>query len=81
LPFPRSIDIMPYMKYTIIIEKGCESGYIAYALALRGCVSQGASREQAFNNIKEAMEIHIEALTEDKISIPKEISSTILDLK
>jgi hypothetical protein len=26
------------MKYTVIIEKGRESGYVAYAPALKGCV-------------------------------------------
>jgi predicted RNase H-like HicB family nuclease len=50
------------MVYTVIVEKGRESGYIAYAPALKGCVSQGETREQVIKNIKEAMEIYIEAL-------------------
>jgi len=32
------------MKYTVIIEKGRESGYVAYAPALKGCVSQGKTK-------------------------------------
>lgn len=50
------------MKYTVIIEKGNESGYIAYAPALKGCVSQGKTKEEAIINIREAMEVYVEAL-------------------
>lgn len=53
------------MKYTIIIEQGRESGYVAYALALKGSVSQGKTKEEAMNNIKEAIEAYVEALLED----------------
>ncbi len=49
------------MKYTIIIEKGRESGYVAYAPALKGCVSQGKAKAEALKNIKEAMEAYVEA--------------------
>lgn len=40
------------MKYTIIIEKGRESGNIAYAPALKGCVSQGRTKAEAVGNIR-----------------------------
>ena len=53
------------MKYTVIVEKGNESGYVAYAPALKGCFSQGETREEAMKNIKEAMEVYVEALLED----------------
>ena len=52
------------MKYTVIIEQGRESGYVAYAPALKGCVSQSKTREEALRNIKEAMEAYVEALLE-----------------
>lgn len=53
------------MKHTIIIEKGRESGYVAYIPALKGCVSQGDTREAAVTNLREAAEVYVEALTED----------------
>lgn len=43
------------VKYTAILEKGQESGYVAYVPALRGCVSQGKTRKEALKNLKEAM--------------------------
>jgi len=47
------------MKYTVIIEEGRESGYVAYAPALKGCVSQGETKDKALGNIKEAMEVYV----------------------
>lgn len=58
------------MKYTVIIEQGRESGYVTYVSALKGCVSQGETREEALKNIREAMEVYIEALLEDGLPVP-----------
>ena len=57
------------MKYTIIIEKGHESGYVVYAPALKGCISQGKTKAEALKNIKEAMEVYVEALLEDELPV------------
>ena len=69
------------MKYTIIIEKGRESGYVAYVPVLKGCVSQGETREEALKNIKEAMEAYIEALLEDGLPVPTEIGKDTVELE
>ena len=47
------------MKYTVIIEKGFESGFVAKVPALRGCVSQGKTRADAMKNVKEAVETYV----------------------
>ena len=69
------------MVYTVIVEKGRESGYIAYAPALKGCVSQGDTREQVMKNIKEAMEVYIEALLDDGLPVPTEIGKDLVELE
>ena len=56
------------MKYTVIIEQGRESGCVVYCPALKGCVSQGETKEDALKNIKEAMEVYIEALVGNGLS-------------
>lgn len=48
------------MKLKVIIEPGEDSGYVARAPALRGCWSQGTTREEALTNIREAAEAWIE---------------------
>ena len=69
------------MKYTVIIEKGQESGYVAYAPALKGCVSQGRTKVETLKNIKEAIEVYIEALIEDDLPIPKEVGRDTVELE
>lgn len=48
-----------------IIEKD-ENGYYAYVPALKGCVSQGETYEEALENIKEATELYLESLSDDE---------------
>ena len=69
------------MKYTVIIEEGRESGYVAYAPALKGCVSQGKTKEEALKNIKEAMEAYVEALIEDGLPVPIEVGKDTVQLE
>ena len=69
------------MKYTVIIEEGRESGYVAYCPALKGCVSQGETKEEALKNIKEAMEAYIEALFEDGLPVPTEVGKDTVELE
>jgi len=69
------------MKYTVIIEQGCESGYVVYCPALKGCVSQGETKEDALKNIKEAMEVYIEALVGDGLPVPTEVGKDTVELE
>ena len=55
------------MKYTIILEKGRESGYVATCPTLRGCVAQGKTKQETLKNIREAISDYIECLIEDGI--------------
>lgn len=71
---------MKGMKYTVILEKGQESGYVAYAPVLRGCVSQGQTREKALHNLKEATQLYIEALLEDRLPVPSEVGKEVVEL-
>ena len=54
------------MKYkvNIIIEKD-DSGYYAYCPDLEGCQTQGSGFEEVNKNIKEAIELYIETLSEE----------------
>lgn len=69
------------MKYSVMIEKGRESGYVVYCPALKGCVSQGRTKKEALKNIKEAMELYIETLIEDGLPVPTEVGRETVELK
>ena len=51
--------------YTIILEKEEEGGYSAQCLELPGAISQGESKEEALNNIREAIEAVLEVLNQE----------------
>jgi predicted RNase H-like HicB family nuclease len=57
------------LKYLIIFEK-TETGYSVYVPDLPGCVSTGATKEEAEKNIAEAIEMHIESMLEDGETLP-----------
>lgn len=69
-------------KFSIVIEKD-EHGYYAYCPELDGCQSQGDSVEEVIANMKEAIELYLETLSEDEIkeSLSKEILTTVLEVQ
>ena len=69
------------MKYTVIIEKGFESGFVAKVPALRGCVSQGKTRADAMKNVKEAVETYVESLLADGLPVPTEVGRDFLQIE
>ena len=48
------------MKFKVILEEAEEGGYVVYVPSLPGCVSQGETREEAIENIKEAIEVYLD---------------------
>lgn len=46
------------MKLTIVLEPQEEGGFTVYVPSLPGCISQGETKEEAINNIKEAIELY-----------------------
>jgi predicted RNase H-like HicB family nuclease len=53
-------------KVSIVIEKD-KFGYYAYCPELEGAQSQGDSLEEVMANIKEAIELYLETLSEEEI--------------
>ncbi len=49
------------MKYPIVIEQTA-TGFSAYFPDLPGCVSTGATREETEQNMREAIEFHLDGL-------------------
>ncbi|PSB07484.1 type II toxin-antitoxin system HicB family antitoxin [filamentous cyanobacterium CCP1] len=50
-------------QVSIVIEKD-EHGYYAYCPELKGCQTQGDSLEEVKANIREAVELYVETLSE-----------------
>jgi predicted RNase H-like HicB family nuclease len=54
------------MEYTILIHKADEGGFWAEVPALPGCFSQGETIEETIEHVKEAIELHISCLKDEK---------------
>ncbi len=57
------------MRYAIVIEKA-EGNYSAYVPDLPGCVAAGATLDEVEQQIREAIEFHLEGMREDGVPIP-----------
>ncbi len=70
------------MEYKVILEPCVEDeGYIAHCPALPGCFSQGDTKKEAIENIKEAIMAYLESLEKDNLPIPKDVKAEILPVK
>lgn len=57
------------MRYAIVIERA-ENNYSAYVPDLPGCVATGATVEEVEQQIREAIEFHLDGMREDGDPIP-----------
>ena len=62
---------MQTFKMSIVVEKD-KNGYYAYCPELQGCYSQGDTYEEAVENIRDAIKLHIE----DRLAEGEEISQS-----
>ena len=69
------------MKASIIIEKD-GYGYYAFCPEMKGCHSQGESLDNVLVNMKEAIELYLETLSDEEKSacLSKEILTTSLEV-
>jgi predicted RNase H-like HicB family nuclease len=48
------------MNEKVIVEHGEDGYFVAHVPSLKGCWSQGRTKEEALQNIREAIELYIE---------------------
>jgi predicted RNase H-like HicB family nuclease len=49
---------MAVYRFTVVIERD-EEGYFVFCPELQGCYTQGATYEEAVENIKDAIRLHV----------------------
>lgn len=62
----------------VVIYPGEDGFWVAECPSLPGCISQGATRDVAVQNIREAIELYVEALEEDGRQVPDESFDVLL---
>ncbi|MGA1847786.1 MAG: type II toxin-antitoxin system HicB family antitoxin [Thermoplasmatota archaeon] len=61
---------MTQYKLSVVVEKDAD-GYIAFCPELDGCYTQGETYEEVMENIRDAIQLHIQ----DRLSLGEEIET------
>ena len=58
-------------EYEVFLEEAEEGGYVVICPALPGCVSEGGTKEEALENIKDAIQGYLDTLRRHGEPLPK----------
>ena len=53
------------MTVQVVLEPSEDGGYTVFVPELPGCISEGDTLDEAFDNIGEAIELYLEPVNED----------------
>ena len=68
------------MRYRVLIEQDEDGMYVAEVPSLPGCLSQGKTRNEAIENIKEAIVGYIESLEANGEPIPPSVNEEVVEV-
>lgn len=68
------------MKYRVLIEQDEDGIFVAEVPSLPGCISQGNTRVEATENIKEAIELYLESLQAHDEAVPPPITEELVEV-
>jgi predicted RNase H-like HicB family nuclease len=68
------------VKFRVLVEQDEDSAFVAQVPSLPGCVSQGATRREAVENIREAIEVYLESLDSHGEAIPPSIDEECVEV-
>ena len=71
---------MKTFKISIVVEKN-KDGYYAYCPELQGCYSQGDTYEEAVENIRDAIKLHIEDRLAEGEEIPQSEMTSLTNIE
>jgi predicted RNase H-like HicB family nuclease len=69
------------MRYTVILEREADGGYVATVPALPGCVSQGDTHDEVMQNIRDAADLYIQDCIAAGDPVPSEAGREYFELK
>ena len=68
------------MKYRIFIEQDEEGKFVTECTTLPGCISQGKTRKEALENIKDAIKGYLESLKKHNEAVPPSIEEEVIEV-
>jgi antitoxin HicB len=78
---PHDIDIGDEtMRFRIMIEQDEDGVFVAECPTLPGCISQGKTRQEAIQNIQDAMQGYVASLQKHHEPIPPAITEEFVEV-
>lgn len=68
------------MKFRVLLQQDEDGVMVAEVPALPGCISQGATRDEALSNIREAIAGYLDSLKAHGDPIPRPIDEEVVDV-
>ena len=69
------------MKYRVLIQQDEDGMFVAMVPSLPGCISQGRTRNEATENIKEAIALYLESLSTHNEPVPPQITEELVEVE
>jgi predicted RNase H-like HicB family nuclease len=68
------------MRFRVLIEQDEDGVFVAECPTLPGCISQGKTRQEAVDNIKDAIAGYLQSLKQHGEAIPPPIAEEIVEV-
>ncbi|HPB51013.1 MAG TPA: type II toxin-antitoxin system HicB family antitoxin [Myxococcota bacterium] len=62
----------------VVLHRGEDNFWVVEVPSLPGCISQGETKEDALENIREAIVGYIDALKADNLPVPEDAFDTLV---
>jgi predicted RNase H-like HicB family nuclease len=69
------------MKYRVLIEQDEDGVFVAEVPSLPGCISQGETRAEALENVREAIGVYLESLEAHGEPVPPPITEELVEVE
>jgi predicted RNase H-like HicB family nuclease len=69
------------VKYRVLIEQDEDGVFVAEVPSLPGCVSQGETRAEALENVREAIAVYLESLEAHGEPVPPPITEELVEVE
>jgi len=68
------------MRYRVLVEQDEDGVYVVEVPVLPGCISQGKTRPEALENIREAIAAYLESLKARGEPVPPPITEEVVEV-
>ena len=68
------------MKYRVLIEQDEDGVFVAQVPSLPGCISEGQTRGEALENVRDAIAGYLESLAKHDEPVPPAITEEVVEV-